>query len=50
MKIRHLPIFEKPCYLTFRQGKYHYDHCKKARSEKIDFLLAESHHLTSAFT
>lgn len=49
MKIRHLPIFEKPCYLIFRRDKFHCDICKKARSEKVNFLANESPHLTKDF-
>ena len=37
MKVEALPIMGHKCFLIFRRYKYHCSHCKKARSEKVDF-------------
>src|SRR5262249_23191282 len=46
LRIEALPIMGYRTYLIFRRYKYHCPTCKKARSEKIDFLSEQTPHLT----
>jgi transposase len=50
MKIKHLPIFGLDCYLIFYRQKANCPHCKKARSEHIDFLARETPHLSKEYS
>jgi transposase len=46
MSIEALPIMGYRTYLIFRRYKYHCSICKKARSEKVEFLSEQTPHLT----
>jgi transposase len=46
MRIEALPIMGYRTYLIFRRYKYHCPNCKKARSEKVEFLSEQTPHLT----
>lgn len=46
MKIEALPIMGYRTYLIFRRYKYHCPECKKARSERVEFLSEQTPHLT----
>jgi transposase len=50
MKVKHMPIFNLECYFIFRRQKADCPKCKKARSEKIDFLALETPHLTKEYS
>ncbi len=50
MNIKHLPLFNFECHLIFWREKGHCPDCKKARSEKIDFLSQESPHLSKEYS
>lgn len=50
LKVRHLPIFEMEVYLHLWREKGHCKNCKKARSEKLDFLSEETPHLSKEYS
>lgn len=49
LRVKHLPIFSRPCYLVFFRYKHHCDKCKKARAERIPFLSEHSPHFTKDY-
>ncbi len=46
MRVEALPVLGHRCYLVFRRHKYHCFTCKKARSERVEFLSEHTPHLT----
>jgi transposase len=50
LRVEALPILGNKCFLVFRRHKFHCDHCKKARSERVDFLSEHTPHLTKDFS
>lgn len=49
MRIEGMPILGLRTYFLFWREKRHCPECKKARSEKIEFIAPETPHLTSDF-
>ncbi len=46
MVLKHLPIFNFDCKIIFNRDKGYCEHCKKIRSEALDFIAPETPHLT----
>jgi transposase len=49
LKLRTLPILQFQTFLCFFRDKGYCPHCKKVRSEKIDFISEESPHMTKDY-
>lgn len=49
VRIRHLPIMQFPLFVCFDRRRGHCPGCKKIRSERVDFIAAETPHLSQDF-
>jgi len=50
IKLKHLPIFNFKVFLFLWREKRRCPHCKKVRSEKLDFISPETPHLTREYS
>lgn len=46
LKLKHLPLADRALYIIFYRWQGHCPKCKKARSEKVDFVAKETPHMT----
>jgi transposase len=49
VRVEEMPIMGYRCFLVFKRLKGHCQSCKKARAERVDFISAETPHLTQDF-
>lgn len=49
LKLKHLPIFEQDCFIMLWREKRYCPHCKKVRSEALDFISKDSPLLTQEY-